>query len=380
MSQGNPSCLRFSLEESVWFQKGQEVSELLSISLDPDILIQENDQYVTIQGALELSGEYKRYETDGFEEENNFIAPKFIQVVEERDEGVCEFTHFFPVDITIPYNRIQSIHEIDVSVESFDYVFPERSCLKLTANLTISGIYGEQQHTHATVKADSEYEPTYRSPAKAETDLNLTSEEVEEDHTDEEQENEIYTEFEAEARKQASLFDDKEEITTRASKEDENKEEKVKKMLEVSFKDNRSEHLPPSAQEIYKMPKTEESSLVESKVVESSSEQEFGGMEESSDYELKETILEKEEVLEKKKKKLLSKKKSMSLTEFFARKTEENIAKLKVCIVQNGDTVHMIAEKYDIPVHRLLSVNHLEINQDIYEGQVLYIPVAVAQK
>jgi len=46
---GNQSCLRFSLEESVWFQRGQEVAELISISLDPDITIQENDQYVTIK-------------------------------------------------------------------------------------------------------------------------------------------------------------------------------------------------------------------------------------------------------------------------------------------------------------------------------------------
>ncbi|MDA6131083.1 LysM peptidoglycan-binding domain-containing protein, partial [Escherichia coli] len=78
-------------------------------------------------------------------------------------------------------------------------------------------------------------------------------------------------------------------------------------------------------------------------------------------------------------KKKLSKKKSMSLTEFFARKeeTEEHV-KLKVCIVQNGDTIDAIAERYDIPAQQLLRVNHLEINQDIYEGQVLYIPVAVA--
>ena len=70
----------------------------------------------------------------------------------------------------------------------------------------------------------------------------------------------------------------------------------------------------------------------------------------------------------------------MSLTEFFARKTEDKLVKLKVCIVQSGDTIDRIAEKYDVSVQRLLSVNHLEINQDVYEGQVLYIPVAVAQK
>ncbi|MFZ7945582.1 hypothetical protein [Neobacillus sp. 19] len=64
LSQENQSCLRFSLEESLWFRKGQEVEELISISLDPDITIQENDQYVTIRGSLELTGEYKSYEAN----------------------------------------------------------------------------------------------------------------------------------------------------------------------------------------------------------------------------------------------------------------------------------------------------------------------------
>ena len=50
--------LQFSVEESICFQKGQEVSELLSISLDPDITVQEVNDYVSIRGSLELTGEY----------------------------------------------------------------------------------------------------------------------------------------------------------------------------------------------------------------------------------------------------------------------------------------------------------------------------------
>lgn len=45
--------LQFSVEESICFQKGQEVSELLSISLDPDITVQEVNDYVSIRGSLE---------------------------------------------------------------------------------------------------------------------------------------------------------------------------------------------------------------------------------------------------------------------------------------------------------------------------------------
>ncbi|WP_318508169.1 hypothetical protein [Bacillus sp. T3] len=138
MSQEHQSFLRFSLEESVWFQKGQEVAELVSISLDPNITIIENDQYVAIRGSLELTGEYKRIDEDSSGQEDIISAPKFVQSVEEREEGICEFLHRFPVDITIPNNRIQSVYDIDVTVDSFDYVVPERSCLKLVAELTIS--------------------------------------------------------------------------------------------------------------------------------------------------------------------------------------------------------------------------------------------------
>ncbi|WNS74479.1 stage VI sporulation protein D [Bacillus sp. DTU_2020_1000418_1_SI_GHA_SEK_038] len=371
MSQGNPSCLRFSLEESVWFQKGQEVSELISISLDPDILIQENDQYVTIQGALELSGEFKRHETAEIEYEDSFTAPKFIQVVEERDEGVCEFTHFFPVDITIPRNRIESVHDIDVLVESFDYVFPERSCMKLTANLTISGLYGEQQHAPPRTETEDQ-EPAYHiEEATPELNWNLKAEEesAEERETfGEKEKNPIFVPFEAEAKKQP------EEAVRIEVVQEEAVAEKIEIQPEISFSAQRSEQQPPSAEEIYSMPNVEESPMQE---VEMENHQESSS-DESSDHVAKKAA-EKEEAADKKKKKP-SKKKSMSLTEFFARKSEDDVAKLKVCIVQLGDTIDIIAERYEIPVQRLLSVNHLEISQDIYEGQVLYIPVAVAHK
>ncbi|MEH6989138.1 stage VI sporulation protein D [Cytobacillus firmus] len=413
MSQGNPSCLRFSLEESVWFQKGQEVSDLISISLDPNITIQESDQYVTIQGALELAGEYRRSDEEASEEEQeDFAVTKFVQTIEERGEGICEFKHYFPVDITIPNNRIQSIYDIDVAVESFDYVLPERSCMKLTANLTITGLYGDQQHVPVQVWEEEtepeteELEPMYRSPEAVEE----TEEEepilqewpsyqqeeqkqeeereeqasagAEEDIREEEQPEEhletaeVYIPFEAEARKQPET--EEQEVIKPAvpaalevTQEQPKEEQTQKTAPEVSFSSQRSEEeKPPTAQEIYQMTEASESDSpsFEKKPVQAAAQETGEETEESSSSSEQEA-----------KKKKLSKKKSMSLTEFFARKEEsEEHVKLKVCIVQNGDTIDAIAERYDIPSQQLLRVNHLEINQDIYEGQVLYIPVAVA--
>ncbi|USK49085.1 stage VI sporulation protein D [Bacillus sp. CMF12] len=417
MSQGNPSCLRFSLEESVWFQKGQEVSDLISISLDPNITIQESDQYVTIQGALELAGEYRRSDEEASEEEQEDLAvTKFVQTVEERGEGVCEFKHYFPVDITIPNNRIQSIYDIDVAVESFDYVLPERSCMKLTANLTITGLYGDQQHVpvqeweEESEAETEELEPLYRSSAVAEEteeeeiiqqewpSYQQEEQEQEEEEEEEREEqvyagaeedireeepqeeqsetDEVYIPFEAEARKQPEV-EEQEVIKPSVPaalevKQDQPEEEQTPKTApEISFSSQRNEEeAPPTAQEIYQMTEASESDSpsFEKKPVQAAVQETHEETEESSSSSEQEA-----------KKKKLSKKKSMSLTEFFARKEEaEEHVKLKVCIVQNGDTIDAIAERYDIPAQQLLRVNHLEINQDISEGQVLYIPVAVA--
>ena len=142
LTEENQSYLRFSLEESVWFQKGQEVAELYSISLDPNVTIQEDEHYVYMRGTLDLSGEYKDSgeQVDG---DVHTFLPRSVQTVERHPNGISEFIHRFPVDITIPSTRITSLDDIEVMIQTFDYTLPERNCLKLQADLIISGIYRE---------------------------------------------------------------------------------------------------------------------------------------------------------------------------------------------------------------------------------------------
>lgn len=377
LSQGNESCLRFSLEESVWFQKGQEVEELVSISLDPNITIHENEQYVTIQGALELTGEYQRYNDGSNEEEDLFTAPKFVHHVEEREEGLYEFSHRFPVDITIPNNRIQSINDIHVEVESFDYLFQERSCMKLTADLTITGLYGDQQHKPAHEEAEVEevqLEVAYREATVDEIEENV--ERSNELRTEEEEEPTIleheYEPFAVEARKSA---DDTEEKVVSINKTVELFEApqlpvNEAKEPEITFSAARSEGPQEVAEEI-----VEEAPEVELQPVpEAELEPQ---VETQPEVEVESSSSPPQPKVKKKK----SSKKGMSLTEFFARKEEtEDLTKLRVAIVQSGETVEQLASRYEVPVQQLLKVNHLELNQDIYEGQVLYIPIPIAHK
>lgn len=466
MSQENSSILRFSLEESVWFQKGQEVDDLLSISLDPNITIQENDQYITIQGSLELTGEYNRTQTNQPEEEEVFKAPKLVHSVLEREEGVNEFLHHFPVDITIPFSRVSSIDDIVVEIETFDYVFPERSCLNLTAELSIAGLTNEEQAAEEELNED---EWTSYYPGREEKADNTEAEQVfvqpENDQEDEQED-----ELEALTRGYGVRQNPEEEVELTAgtsSREDvdfgvaevkienqpvfrESEEEQEHVEIEVQpfqrisplmeeeeriSAESGIEEYEPFELEVRKAPPQKDEDweeedntsdvplFAEADVIEEppavlaepiadnkpevkvslfrAEEETFPAenvfdkpVPESSEQKLDESTAEyseheKDELDEsssesdngpKKKKGIFAKKKTLTFTEFFARKEEETHTKLKVVIVQQGDTIEKLSERYNVNVHNLLKENHLEVNQDVVEGQVLYIPSKFAEK
>lgn len=384
MSQENQSCLRFSLEESLWFRKGQEVEELISISLDPDITIQENDQYVTIRGSLELTGEYKSYETNN-ENDEGFTSQKFVERVDEREEGTCEFSHRFPVDITIPNNRIQSIYDIDVLVESFDYSIPERSCLKLAAELTISGLYGtEQQQQQSQQEQLEEIEVQEQPEVVAELEVLHRSETDNFDEEAQEVEVELtsvqssYKDnflFEVEARKpqKEESVEVLPKFPTFNYQPQEEVEEEESYQPSWSFQEARSEASHPEEAPVPFEDVGEEVPAPTPAPTVQFEEEVMTAEESSSSPE--------EPPAKNIKKKKAAKKKSMTLTEFFARKDESTEhARVKICIVQKGDTVNTVADRYDVSVPNLLRVNNLELTQDIFEGQVLYIPGSLAKK
>ena len=440
MSYGNQSYLRFSLEESVWFQRGQEVDELISMSLDPNIAIHESEQYVTIKGSLQLYGEYQREVEDIIEEDDGlFSNPKMVQSVEVREEGLHLFSHHFPVEITIPKNRIQSIDEIDVTVESFDYAFPERSCLRLSADLNITGLYGEQQHEFSyeeeldddfveiEVEDTPDYEAAFRDSAlqveEEETGSTITSpfaRPVLEDELD------IYQPFEAEAKKtpqdeqnQPSQFVThaessrppeltNEEILLQNEKQVEDeisellsaalrtKEEQVEVMPEVNPVNSEvtpiNTEVSPVSNEVNPEQVLEGAEPIKSQNEVSPAQpiEEVQSVKAKQEMKVQiEALMENHIHINEDEssssssspqvKKKHKKKQTMTITEFLARKDEESHTRLKICIVQKGDSLETLSERYDVTVPFLQKVNNLQINQDVYEGQVLYIPIAQRQ-
>ncbi|WNF35941.1 stage VI sporulation protein D [Bacillaceae bacterium IKA-2] len=144
MTQDHSSKLSFSIEESVWLNKDQEVDEILSLSLEPDITVQESGDYVLIRGGLKLTGEYRSNGNSNPTEELSSLSEQVgfrsIEEVTINEDGTGQIRHFFPIDVTIPQERINSLDDIYVLVESFDYDLPERGCIQLTADVAITGM------------------------------------------------------------------------------------------------------------------------------------------------------------------------------------------------------------------------------------------------
>ena len=317
--------LRFSLKESVWFQKGQEVEELLSISLDPDVEIEELDHEVIVRGQLDLTGEYVARQDDSAYSLRELSPAKAIDYVETREDGVNELVHSFPLEISIPRNRVKVIEELYVSIEEFDYELKENGCLQLLADLSITGLCDEER------TEDEEEETAYAEL---------------EDVSAEEDENRPAPHEEVPAYKESDGWEDYafEPFQLEERKEQEIEEEELEEH-EFVGREEEKETTPQFELFGRKNFKKEKA-----KKQEEPEEEAYSQRDENALY----------------------------LTKIFTKEPEEEFTKLRMYFVQEGDTIESVAERYETTVQNLYRVNQSE---DIYltTGQIIYIPVSKAK-
>lgn len=129
------SVFSFELNESLYFEKGQEVAEIRGISLDPEISIQSFNEYISIRGVIELRGEYQKAENSEGEHSSNdfedYHSNRYVESVVDTEEGAAAFSHRFPVEISIPSYRVTNLDDVTVNISSFDYEIPDQNQLKL---------------------------------------------------------------------------------------------------------------------------------------------------------------------------------------------------------------------------------------------------------
>lgn len=115
-----------ALKEDVVFPEGEEVDELLSISLDPQVTIKDS----VIKGSIEVTGEYRIIEEGAVEE-----------------DSVRQFFRHIPVQAILPPDQ-QATADADIEIHTFDYTVEKPDRLTLEAELavavsTIAAVYDE---------------------------------------------------------------------------------------------------------------------------------------------------------------------------------------------------------------------------------------------
>ncbi|MGN7243167.1 LysM peptidoglycan-binding domain-containing protein [Bacillus paralicheniformis] len=489
--------LQFSVEESICFQKGQEVSELLSISLDPDITVQEVNDYVSIRGSLELTGEYNIDQTREYAELP--ATSRFVEDVKLKGDGSAELTHCFPVDITIPKDKVNHLNDVFVFIDAFDYQLTDARMLTIQADLAIEGLLNvsgeageeEPRTMPAAVQSEEELEPAFRSPSNDEEQgkeeefliqLDRSYEEQDEEQQYEEAE-ETDTDAEAVPIYQSFLGDDTEETkpfftaslsaAERTKREMENpkdaaleypeeeyelkrekveakpeeyelkrekveakpeeyelkrekveakpeeyelkrekveakpeeyelKEEKEAKPEEYELKREEAEAEPEPLQRAYQThdepketpfygvpplleedqndrePETFEVEVTQK--AEAIDEEEEAGhtieIPEYSFHEQTEPEEERDEMPAADDQEVSAKENdnALYLTKLFTKQGEEEFTRMRMCIVQQNDTIDLLCERYDINVQQLIRMNSLSLDEELKEGQILYIP------
>lgn len=341
--------ITFDLNETLLFELGQEIEEMISISLDPDIVVQSYDDYVQIRGVIMLSGEYFRVREDNLDmeqdlPERNVPSFRYVERVVNINRDVSGFSHRFPVEISVSNERVDNLNDIVVTVDSFDYKLPTNDTLNIFASLHIYGIDPEQK----TVE-ESERRPM----ASASDYYEEVSEKQDVIHTDEQSDEKVDETIET--NKDRSTLDEVDDSTNKQEIMEDFQEQPLRLIKGKKHdSDEELDSIIPKAEategEVSEVNAEQDDDISESTASEDEIQIELNdGLDEDNDEVNDVTFL----------------------TELFS-SDEETYTQVKIYIAQKDDTVESIAKQYDIPVLQLLKDNRMSMDA-IEEGQLITI-------
>lgn len=406
------SVFRFELNETLYFEKGQEVNEMRGVSLEPDISIHSFHDYITIKGIIELKGEYEksdRFQVEGDIETDDFHAKRYVEAVEEMDNDLAIFSHRFPVEISVPVNRVADLNDVSVYIQSFDYEIPEPSMFRLYSTIEIHGLnrYGQisQSENNSeldSVLSDMDRETERNTDVEEEQfqfELKRPDEEMMEEQpkeedlpmfsTDEDEEQDQETERNStlnDAIIEETTKEEVKDIVQEEAKWNENQEEK-----ESSSKDDKQ--TDETGRWKYKETKSlkeffANTSTDKAEEVDDDEYDEEDLHDEDEEYDDQDLHDEDHDIERKKVEDLSPEIRENSdnqedneqvravsyLSDMFSDSEEESYTRMRLCIVQEQDTIDSIAERYQISALQLIKLNRLDEDYDVKEGQLLYIP------
>ncbi len=342
VTNDNKNVFSFYLDESLWFERGQEVKELMGISLDPEIVIHPLEETVLIQGTIDLTGEY--FTKPDEEAEAETVAPfpsrKLMERVEHEEEGASQFHHRFPVEVSIPRDRVANVDDVSVSIDVFDYELPSANQLKLHATVAIHGIE----------EAERDKEEDTEAEERGENSENWDqSYQFEVDYPDNDQPSSSLSET-VTSNEIASQEDEQEDLPAESSSSNRWKYKQVQTLSEFFNHGNTTED-QDEEDDTNPSPSYEASpSYVEEDQDWNDKEDTESPSPDSSERNIGNQLL-------------------FSMFE----DREETYTKMKMCIVQEEDTLETIADRYQISITHLTKVNNV-FEDDLTPGKIIYIP------
>ncbi|UOQ93882.1 stage VI sporulation protein D [Halobacillus shinanisalinarum] len=345
MDNNQEQVFTFHLNESLWFQEGQGVRELIGISLEPEVTIENLGEDVRLKGTVVLAGEYMPgQEEDKYAETPAIQSVRVVDSVERGEEGIFQFNHSFPVEVTIPADRVIDMDDVHINIESFDYELPAEHQLRLQAQLNINGLRQEE------AVEEPEYEEYDESVTIGPVDFNKHDESKQADPRNEAP----VLDLQEHRKQQEPEPDQSEDLETSGDRWPYKKSQS----LSDYFNEKKGKQTPDVSSE-----STSEwegtSNMFGSDVSPSPSPvSSYKAEEVQEDVENEPSSADVNGIKQ--------------IFKHLFPNREDTYTQMKMYIAQNDETIEEIAERYEIPVKQLEKINDLEA--DVTPGQIVYIP------
>lgn len=415
MSNKEYSPIKLQLEEAIWLDHRAKNAQIVSLELVPDVDIVEDDYFVNIRGHLVLTGKYETeeeeesldLESSSLAEQLQFdplsVEPK--EIYEHEYRGRIE--HRFPFDVTVPANKVSNVDEVYVHIEQFDYTISDGHRLQIKTEISITGIENvsekEEKKTDSKIEVKQATEQLVDKKLEKQPEskvwsdfLPVRNQEVQEegnDVRDEQQDNRQGVAHGSQSESNVESAVSKEELRKEVAEQSSNLQASAQPSSTEQTDDQqvRIEQASSDAGLEVKANQEDEQEEVLTEISENRVNEQvvplfpqeikttFSSRREEDDAPVEEISAirdqakeEEEEAISEQRSKTVSF--LTKLMEYGESGEEETQKKrLRICIIQQNETLEDISERYDISVYELMKANNLESDQ-ISKGQILYIP------
>src|SRR5699024_3463517 len=134
------------LDESLYFEHGQEISEMVSISLDPDITLERQETYAQISGVIVLNGTYEKVSDQSASQPyvTQDQQDKYIEkMIDNHNCITADLYQRIQIKRSIKKERINRIEDVRLKIAVIDYELPDHHSIKVSTTVHITGLMEE---------------------------------------------------------------------------------------------------------------------------------------------------------------------------------------------------------------------------------------------